>query len=171
MLSITPALPSDSLAIAEVHVRSWQGAYCGFLPADYLQSLCVAKREANWADRLKNGDSSVLVARMDDSLVGWVNFGYSRDHDAAPRTAEVMAFYVSPPHWDKGIGRSLWLACLADLVEAGFDRVTLWVLENNCRGISFYESAGFSAEPDRIQEVAIGGVALRELRYVRPVRD
>lgn len=82
-----------------------------------------------------------------------------------------MAFYVSPPHWDKGIGRSLWLVCLADLVEAGFDRVTLWVLENNCRGISFYESAGFSAEPDRIQEVAIGGVALRELRYVRPVRD
>jgi ribosomal protein S18 acetylase RimI-like enzyme len=171
VLTINRALPSESPAIAEVHVRSWQGAYCDFLPADYLQTICVAKREADWAGRLKNGNSSVLVARKDDLLVGWVNFGHSRDHDAPPRTAEIMAFYVSPPHWDKGIGRSLWLACLADLGEAGFHCVTLWVLENNRRGISFYESAGFSAEPGRMEEVTIGGVALTELRYVRPVCD
>ncbi|MBK8338057.1 MAG: GNAT family N-acetyltransferase [Sterolibacteriaceae bacterium] len=109
------ALTSDSAAIAEVHVRSWQGAYCDLLPADYLQTICVAKREADWAARLKKGDS----------VVGQL----------AQPAAEIMAFYVSPPHWGKGIGRSLWLACLADLVEAGFDRVTLWVLENNRRGI------------------------------------
>ena len=152
-------------------MRSWQGAYCDFLPADYLESICVAKREADWADRLKSGNSSVLVARMDDLLVGWVSFGHSRDNDAPPRTAEILAFYVSPPYWDKGIGRSLWLACLADLAAAGFDCVTLWVLEDNRRGISFYEAAGFSAEPGRTEEVTIGGVALRELRYVRPVRN
>ena len=171
VLSISRALPSHSLAIAEVHVRSWQGAYCDFLPADYLESICVAKREADWADRLKSGNSSVLVARMDDQARLPQDDRVAPDIDPPPRTAEILAFYVSPPYWDKGIGRSLWLACLADLAAAGFDCVTLWVLEDNRRGISFYEAAGFSAEPGRTEEVTIGGVALRELRYVRPVRN
>lgn len=169
MVSISPALSSDARAIADVHVRSWQNAYSHLLPSGYLDNLSVSEREAQWSEILAKGQSPILVARVDGALVGWICFGRSRDADASPETAEIMAFYALPSHWSRGVGRSLWLACLSALVESGFSRVTLWVIENNLRGIRFYESAGFAVEPGRIEEFELGGVVLKELRYVRHI--
>jgi len=80
-----------------------------------------------------------------------------------------MAFYVLPSHWSRGVGRSLWLACLSALVESGFSQVTLWVMQNNLRGIRFYESAGFAAESGYMEEFELGGILLKELRFVRHI--
>jgi hypothetical protein len=36
---LRPAEPGDAIAVARVHVRSWQAAYRTLLPDDYLDQL------------------------------------------------------------------------------------------------------------------------------------
>lgn len=35
-MRLRPAQPEDALAVARVHVRSWQAAYRGLLPDDHI---------------------------------------------------------------------------------------------------------------------------------------
>src|SRR5215471_6386244 len=41
---LRPAEPADALAVARVHVRSWQTAYRNLLPNDYLDQLRPEER-------------------------------------------------------------------------------------------------------------------------------
>ena len=61
---IRKALPSDANAIAQMHIRSWQEAYCDLMPADYLSALdtTLARRESFWARSIESGESNVWVA-------------------------------------------------------------------------------------------------------------
>jgi hypothetical protein len=43
-MRIRLAVPEDALAVARVHVRSWQVGYRGLLPDDYLGKLNAAER-------------------------------------------------------------------------------------------------------------------------------
>ncbi|MFF7709107.1 hypothetical protein [Pseudomonas sp. NPDC007930] len=54
---IRKGLPADARAIAQVHVRSWQAAYCELMPASDLASLAASlpQREAHWARALEAG--------------------------------------------------------------------------------------------------------------------
>lgn len=47
-MKIRSATFEDCRAVAEVHVESWQNAYRGTLPEEYLASLSVAERETMW---------------------------------------------------------------------------------------------------------------------------
>ena len=47
-MEVLAATSEDCRAVAEVHVESWQHAYRGILPEQYLASLSVAEREAMW---------------------------------------------------------------------------------------------------------------------------
>ena len=42
---VRPAKPGDARDIAEIHVRTWQAAYPGLVPADYLAALSVERYE------------------------------------------------------------------------------------------------------------------------------
>ena len=39
IMLLRPAEPADAMAVARVHVRSWQAAYSTLLPAEYLDQL------------------------------------------------------------------------------------------------------------------------------------
>ncbi|WP_430787700.1 hypothetical protein [Actinoplanes sp. G11-F43] len=47
-MPIRPATPADAADLAVVHVRTWQAAYAGHVPRDYLDSLEPAQREPGW---------------------------------------------------------------------------------------------------------------------------
>ncbi|HEY0933157.1 MAG TPA: hypothetical protein VGD91_05360, partial [Trebonia sp.] len=62
---VRPAREADAAQIALVHVRSWQGAYRGLLPQDYLDELDPVQRLARWQQTLAETDglrAGVLVA-------------------------------------------------------------------------------------------------------------
>jgi hypothetical protein len=46
MVTIRRATINDAARIAETHVRSWQSAYRGLFPQDYVDSLDRAQRQA-----------------------------------------------------------------------------------------------------------------------------
>ena len=167
------ATVADLPAIAEIRVRSWQRAYAGMIPAEYLAALSprteLIRRYRTFyaADRTMDEYVAVLAG----AVVGWAAVGpYRGSGPADPtdpterRAGEVGAIYLHPDHWSRGIGEALMWHVLAALAALGRDPVLLWVLAENTRARRFYERIGF--RPDgATQEYPVAGVSLPELRY------
>ena len=156
---------NDVRGLAEVHVRSWQAAYKGQVPNDFLDNLSVERREKDWHQLLRSPSNKVLVAEADQRIVAFSSFGPVRGEGLDKNAVgEVYAIYALEEFWDRGIGRRLMEASLATLREMNCSTVKVWVLDTNQRAISFYQKFGFAAED--VQKVgARGGVELREIRY------
>jgi ribosomal protein S18 acetylase RimI-like enzyme len=166
-VTIRPATSADAAGIAGVHVRSWQEAYAGIVPADHLESLDAVERTARWADLLERGPADhvvtwVAVAGAD--IIGFASVGPARDEDARPAEREIYSIYLDPGTWGRGVARELMRTLLA---ESG-DRnpLSLWVLADNERAQHFYRRHGFT--PDGIERYEeVGGAELLQVRYRR----
>lgn len=144
---IRQAKTEDAQAIAEIHVTSWQAAYEGLLPDEFLQNLSIERRLQMWQQILEGAQSFTWVAEVDGRLLGFVNCGPSRDKDADPQiVGEIYAIYLLPDAWGQGFGRALCSQALQSLQNAHYQEVMLWVLQDNEGAIYFYERAGFSAD-------------------------
>lgn len=169
-MRILNATLDDARTIAEVHVRSWQQAYKNLLPDTYLGTLSVDKREELWLDVLACPNSNVLIASEDFNIVGFLSYGASRDKKNDAPTAEIMALYVAPEYWHKGIGKALWQACREDLSATGYQSVVLWVVAGNLLGINFYEAMGFQQEHGMVEPLELACISLLEQRYLFNLR-
>jgi ribosomal protein S18 acetylase RimI-like enzyme len=165
-LGVRKATVRDASGIAFVHVRSWQIAYRGHMPDEYLDGLDAEKRSNMWRQLTQETDKIILVAEAEEGeIVGFSLMGPSRDADADPNTAEVGAIYVHPEKWKKGIGRALLSESLDQIRARKFEQVTLWVLEGNQRARSFYESFGFIPDGAIKDDDHWKSFAVREVRY------
>jgi ribosomal protein S18 acetylase RimI-like enzyme len=166
VMLLRPAEPSDSLAVAEIHVRSWQVAYRGLLPDDYLDALIPQERAARYtfADR-SPGTPWTTVAVEDGLICGFATTGPAK-HPDTPASGELLGLYVNPAHWSRGAGRALIAAARHELAGRGFGDAVLWVLSGNERAQRFYHKDRWWPDGShRLDEV--WGVPVGELRYRR----
>src|SRR5215469_13184273 len=165
---IRPAEPGDELAVAKVHVRSWQVAYRGLFSSSYLDALKPEDR----ARRYSFGSSdprapATLVALMDAAICGFATTSPARDADSQGK-GELAGLYVDPDWWDSGVGRALIVAARERLAQRGFAAATLWVLDSNARAMRFYAKDGW--KPDGMRRVEkVRDVKVQEVRYSRPL--
>jgi ribosomal protein S18 acetylase RimI-like enzyme len=166
LIRLHRAVPVDAAGIASVHVRTWQRAYRGLVPAEFLAGLSVDRRADWWRREIESTppDRAPWVASDDSHVVGFVSVGPSRDDGAGPHVGELYAIYVDPDCWDRGVGRELLRHAERDLAAAGYDDATLWVLTANERGRRFYEAGGWVAD-GATQTASLGGADLEEVRY------
>ena len=168
--SIRPATARDAKTVADIHVATWQAAYQGLMPDDYLQKITVDKRLAYWREAIEFSEPQLLVATEGEQIVGFVGFDRSRDPGSKSSTGEIWAMYVTPEHWGKGAGLALWDGAREGLKEEGCTQVTLWVLLRNERALRFYEhGAGFKREMPSLKTVPFGSARLEEIRLKRSV--
>ena len=147
-LTIRRPIVEDARNIATLHVRSWQATYRGLLSERYLSALdtSIERRVSFLAQTIADARLGIRVAEVDDQLLGWCSFGPSRDEDSIARDSELMAIYLEPCAWGRGIGSALWSAARKVLVNDGFHRASAWVLDGNERASRFYRAQGFTAE-------------------------
>lgn len=164
---VQTASPSDADAIARIHVETWQAAYRGQLPQEFLDQLHVGQRAETWAAIL-NSPGNTLLAMTNEESVGFCHLCQSRDKGANEFTAEITSLYVLPANWRSGVGRALCSQALHLAESAGFEDVTLWVLDTNEPARAFYEAMGFELEGEfKIEERP--GFQMKELRYRHPL--
>lgn len=161
---VRDARPNDALAIARIHVRSWQVGYRGLLPDDYLDRMKAEDRAARYtlgsADR---GQPATLVAE-DFGILGFVTTGPARAPDTGK--GELGALYVAPESWGKGIGTALIEAAHLRLKEGGFADAVLWLLAGNERGLRFYLRHAWA--PSGTSKTAeVWGVRVKEIQLER----
>ncbi len=171
---IREAVAGDAEDIGRVRHASWQVAYSGLMPADYLAGLSVdgfvlsARRML--ADRAAQR-VEVLVAEVGGVVSGFASVGPSRDADLADGSAEgsvgeLYAIYLDPAIWRLGIGARLQEAALERLRAQGYVEATLWVLATNGASRAFYEHTGWR-HVGGVSGFEAGTEVLDETRYRR----
>ncbi len=167
-MQLRPAQPADALAIAQVHVRSWQAAYRTLLPDDYLDQLRPEDRAPHYDfSHTDPAKPQTLVATDASSILGFATTMPARDPDLAG-FGELCALYVDPTHWSQGIGLALVSAARASLLQQGFRNALLWVLAGNLRADRFYQLDGWIPDGTRRTE-SLWNITVQEIRYQRPL--
>jgi GNAT superfamily N-acetyltransferase len=163
---LRPAKTQDAMDVARVHIRSWQAAYRGLLPAEYLDALKPEDRAARYTFESPDPTKPwTIVAEDNGFIAGFATTAPARDADAEG-CGELYALYVDPDSWNRGIGADLIKAARVRMVELGFKRATLWVMKGNARAERFYAIDGWEADGQERSDV-LWGVAVNELRYWR----
>ncbi|MBL8697330.1 MAG: GNAT family N-acetyltransferase [Alphaproteobacteria bacterium] len=163
MIRIDRAAESDSNAIARVYVEAWRHAYAGILPDAALLQMSAERGAAEWSwiVRHRADVQPVFVARAGGDVLGMTSIGLSRGRDRPaggsfePSTleapvGEIYTLYVAPDAQDRGIGRRLLAAGLAELAQRRCTRSMLWVLRDNPARF-FYERTGGQRIAERIE--------------------
>ena len=66
---LRPADPGDAMAVARVHVRSWQAAYRNLLPQDYLDGLRPEDRAARYDFASQDLQKPKTIVAVDRGLI------------------------------------------------------------------------------------------------------
>jgi GNAT superfamily N-acetyltransferase len=163
---LRPAEPADAIAVARVHVRSWQAGYRGLLPDAYLDGLRPEERAQRYDFASDDVRAPATMVAMDDGrLCGFATTMPARDSDV-PEHGELCALYVDPEWWSRGVGAALICAARVRLAEQGFRNAVLWLLAGNTRADRFYRIDGWA--PDGLCRTdTVWGVMVNESRWRR----
>jgi GNAT superfamily N-acetyltransferase len=163
---IRAAAAADAMAVARVHVRSWQAAYRSLLPDEYLDQLRPEDRAQRYDFETADPHKPQTIVAVEEELIrGFATTMPSRDSDFADY-GELCALYVDPDCWGRGLGKTLISAARERLVTLGFANALLWVLAGNARADRFYRIDQWA--PDGLHRTdTMWGVTVNEVRYLR----
>jgi len=85
----------------------------------------------------------ILVAELNDRVVGWTSLSPWSDRQAYDETAET-SFYVHSEFRGRGIGRQLKLAIIAEARRIGFHTLIARAAEGSGESLHINESVGFT---------------------------
>ena len=143
-------------------------AYRGVMPDEYLDGLQPDERIAMWRDRIPRTDvPPLLVAVVAGEVAGFAAFGAEQSttgSTAATGCGELYAMNLDPPHWGKGIGRALLRQATDALSTLNYREAVLWVIPENTRAVTLYESEGWVAD-GAVSTEEILGVVVTDVRY------
>lgn len=161
-MTVREASVGDALAIAQVHVASWQSAYRTLIPPGRLARFTVPVRTAAWRRNLaERSGVRTTVFEVGGQIVGFASIGASRE---LAGWGEIWAIYVAPEAWGRGVGSALFADAIATLAARGMPRVMLWVLEGNTRALQFYQGNGFVLDGTRKIDDDLPQLRLRRIR-------
>lgn len=144
MVNIRPATKQDTKALAYVQTESWKSAFQNILSEeDLLKRTGLEKTEAMYGRVLQNPGIRVLLEEVEGRPHCMAAWGPNRA-DLGETVAELICIHSLPDKWRQGYGSMMMDRILADIREAGFSEVMLWVFEQNQRARKFYEKHGFS---------------------------
>ena len=145
--SVRAATVRDAPALAAVQARSWQAAYQGLLPQDFLDKLDMSDGTQRWERALLAAQwprAGVMVAVPGPEMVGFARFRPTRDKgEDTALVAEISQIYIAPELWGRGLGKRLMSTALARVAVSGYAQATVWVLDTNWRARRFYERCGW----------------------------
>lgn len=142
-VEIIPASPTDAEMISALSQRTYTEAFgAEFEPDELAHYLASSVSLAHWRQFL--AVDRVLIARVDNAPVGFVQWGLT--DDAA--MIEIKRLYVLAAHQRRGIGVALLRAAL-DAPECTERPVRIDVWEHNHAARRLYERFGFHDEGER----------------------
>lgn len=150
---------SDDLPIiSSIYEESWKYAYKNIIPQSFLDSI----PEGKWINTVQKFHTLIMTDK--GKTIGTSSFCASR-WEKFSGYGEIVSIYFLPEYMGKGCGGELLETAVNELHKLGYEKVLLWVLEDNTRARNFYEKHGFKCT-DEFLEDNIGGKDLREIMYV-----
>jgi GNAT superfamily N-acetyltransferase len=164
VIGVRDATLDDAEEIVELTAAGWRAAYPGIVPEAHLAKLPISA----WRHDIREGltrparRSFTKIAELDDVVSGYCYVAApGRGEPDDSRMAEVVAIYVDPRSWRRGVGRELLAAAAGEAKHRGFDELTLWSFERNERALRFYETLGWKLEEARRPHEPTGAPTVR----------
>lgn len=161
-IDIRRAEPGDAAAIADVHARSWQGAYGGIIPFRALTAMIGRRGPAWWNNAIRRA-ASVLVVEIGGEVVGYATLGRNRAREL-PQQGEIYELYIKPEYQGVGLGSRLFAAARDKLAAHGLPGLVVWALEDNINATHFYARAGGRDVAEGVE--VFDARALRKVAFV-----
>lgn len=140
---IRSVMPGDEKVLAHIQTESWKAAFKDILPDEELKRCTNVERATQMYAGLleaKKGNGYILEIDGKGHCIAW--WDASREENM-PGFAELICIHSLQDNWGKGYGSKMMDKILADVSEAGYTKVMLWVFEENKRARMFYEAKGF----------------------------
>ena len=169
MVEVREAVVEDAEAMANVNAAGWRAGYRGIVPDERLENLPVGR----WRREMKAGlreprvDSFTRIAELSEVVAGYCFVAApARDEPDGSKLSELVAIYVRPQSWRRGVGRELITAVLARAGELGYEEMYLWTFERNQRALDFYLEFDFQPDGSRQDYMPLG---IPTLKLRRPL--
>lgn len=150
----------DWMAVSNIYERSWKYAYRGIIPDTWLARIPAGQ----WANGLKASGRLSLLLFADGQMCGSSSYCHARMEEMQGY-GEIVSMYLLPEAMHKGYGYQFMQAVVSGLRDLGYQKVYLWVLEDNMNARRFYERFGFVPNGRR-QTDTFDGKEVAELMYV-----
>jgi ribosomal protein S18 acetylase RimI-like enzyme len=161
--TIRKAGPNDASTLGYIQVTSWRSAFRNIASDDYLDNMVSEENQAaDWKEILADADQHVLVAEMDDKLIGYA-WAHKEEDESIEWDSELISMHILPEYKRQGVGRKLFEAAAVQLKEQGCRSIYLWVLEENRPARNFYEALG--GKPNGNHQIELGDRELIEVAY------
>ena len=157
-VTLRPAGPEDSAAVAEIWFQGWRDGHLGHVSDDLLAIRTRESFESRAPERV--GDT--VVAVVGDAVAGFVMVVDD----------EVEQVYVAARHRGSGVAAALLAEAERLVGRAGHEHAWLAVVAGNGRARRLYERNGWTDEGlfDHQARTATGAIAVPAHRYVKRVR-
>lgn len=150
-LVLRPAVMSDAPILAYIQTQAWNAAFGDILTSEVLtQATNLDESENMYRYVLDQRLAHVSLQCVDGIPQGITAWSENRDNLGAD-TAELICIHSLPQFWGQGYGSHMIQHVLEEAKSAGYERLVLWVFENNERARHFYEKHGFHLT-DRTKE-------------------
>ncbi len=146
-ITIRLAAPADAHDMAEVLMRSWEAAYAGIIPPEFIAAK-NATRHALFERIITDANTNEYVIELGGKTVGIMNVDSPQydSTDLDDSFYELRALYLHPDYQRMGIG-TIAMDFAADKARRrGKTSMVLWVFAENAASIRFYEACGFAAD-------------------------
>src|SRR5437763_205079 len=99
---VVPLGAEHTYSLAECHIACWREAYQGLVPAHVLAAFDVQHRADNWEQIRVESPGSIMVAVMDDIVIGFAVSGSPRE-ESPVAAHELSAMYVRATWYGRGV--------------------------------------------------------------------
>jgi ribosomal protein S18 acetylase RimI-like enzyme len=123
-----------------LHANSWREAYAGIVHEQFLNQQNGLERAEAIKKRIEVGSAQIIIAELDQKIVGFADLGASRNPEIAD--CQLNALYLAPNCFGRGIGTQLINASFSIAKKQKFNSIFVSVLSLNSRAVSFYKKRG-----------------------------
>ena len=133
----------DENILAYIQTESWKAAFTDILDEETLARCTdIAQAIAMYKRLLDENKGNGFILSIDGKPHCMAYWDAAREMEFAGK-AELICIHSLPDNWHKGYGSKLMDHVLADIRDAGYSEVVLWVFRDNTRARAFYEAKGF----------------------------
>ncbi|PXY30340.1 GNAT family N-acetyltransferase [Prauserella sp. PE36] len=157
VVTLRPATPEDTAAVARIWYLGWQDGHLGNVPAELL----AIRTEESFTARAAQRIADTTVATVGGAVAGFVMVVED----------EVEQVYVSREHRGSAVAAALLAEAERLVAEGGHECAWLAVVGGNTRARRFYERGGWRDEGpfDYAAASEAGPIPVPAHRYVKDV--
>jgi ribosomal protein S18 acetylase RimI-like enzyme len=135
----------DSKTLGYIHAESCKVAYKDIYPKSLLEKTTTEAWKGYFYKVLSKKHQEIVLIFKDNEPAGFMSMRICREKffTKNKKVMQIHRIYLLPSYWHQGLGTELINWGEQELKKRKYNKIILWVYENNKNARKFYEKLGF----------------------------